>query len=223
MLKDRYLVQVPQLSNTFIHIFIFIIHFLILMSWLHFYILWFLFLILIYNLWTLYLFCFSFRVLVSGNPEHGKCTLWTTAENEKVEILVYIYISFRLFSYNVDLKKAWNYAFSAHEMQYFLTQGDFAPLQPPPRGQPPGPPHHLILCKCVLGFFIYTTVIWVHRRIENNCIPPCIYFALFLILWSLICNILIFGINHIAFGYDFIFLFFDLYNMGWQCYKKVSK
>ena len=38
------------------------------------------------------------------------------------------------------LKRVWNYAYLACKIQNFLRQGGAAPLQPPPGGQPPGPP-----------------------------------------------------------------------------------
>ena len=87
------------------------------------------------------------------------------------------------FSGNVDLKGAWNYAFSAHKIQIFLKQGGAAFLQPLPGGQSPEP--HIIfsfLASVNISICIFHTSHCdsdASEGLKTNCIPQCIYFTLF--------------------------------------------
>ena len=58
----------------------------------------------------------------------------------------------------VWLKRAWNYAYLACQIQNFLMQGGAAPLQPPPGGQPPGPRERLAQA---LGLLATLAINWV--------------------------------------------------------------
>ena len=56
---------------------------------------------------------------------------------------------------------------------------------------------------CIGIFHTYTTVIWMHCGIEQIVSHNASILSSFQSYNALICNILIFGIHHIAFGYDF--------------------
>ena len=115
---------------------------------------------------------------------------------------IYIHNFQVIFRYYVVLKRTWNYAFSAHEIQNFLRK------QPTPEASPLGPRIiFLFLASAIVsGFSFIPLWFWCIGGLKtivsyNTSTLP----SFFQSYDAPICNVLIFGINHIVFGYDFIF------------------
>ena len=101
---------------------------------------------------------------------------------------------------NADLKRGMNLSIFSSWNTKFLRQGGASPLQPPPGGQPLGPPHHFfIVSRYSLPHDVNAS--WDPEK--KNSIPTHTASILpsFQCFNALICNILIFGI---IFDYDFL-------------------